>query len=244
MGRLIDLTGKHFGRWTVIERVIDETKANKQARWLCECSCENHTRKIIAGQSLRNGSSQSCGCLQKEITAKRSFKDLTGQKFGLLSVIECTGKQAGYNYIWKCKCECGNICEVRGGDLSNGHTSSCGCLTSSLGEKNIQKILTQNNIEFCTQYTFKDLRYKDSNELVRFDFFLPQYNRLIEFDGIQRFQSNGGWNSQANFEQTQKRDKIRNQYAIEHNISLVRIPYIERDNITLEMLLGDQFLIG
>lgn len=40
-----------------------------------------------------------------------------------------------------------------------------------------------------------------------------------------------------------RRDKEKNQYAIEHNIPLVRIPYTERDNITLDMLLGDKYLI-
>ena len=43
--------------------------------------------------------------------------------------------------------------------------------------------------------------------------------------------------------ETVRRDKEKNQYAIEHNIPLVRIPYTERDNITLDMLLGDKYLI-
>ena len=44
-------------------------------------------------------------------------------------------------------------------------------------------------------------------------------------------------------EDNQKRDKEKNKYALSHNIPLIRIPYWERDNITLEMLLGDQYLI-
>lgn len=56
------------------------------------------------------------------------FKDLTGQKFGRLTVVECAGKSKCGNYIWKCKCECGSTCFVKGAYLVNGNTKSCGCL--------------------------------------------------------------------------------------------------------------------
>ena len=52
------------------------------------------------------------------------------------------------------------------------------------------------------------------------------------------------WNdTQDTLEQRQERDRIKNEYALSHNIPLVRIPYWERDNITLEMIMGDQYLI-
>lgn len=60
---LIDLTGKTFGRWTVIQKGITSTTA-RQAKWLCECSCEKHTRREIAGTELRRGTTLSCGCLR------------------------------------------------------------------------------------------------------------------------------------------------------------------------------------
>lgn len=242
MGALIDLTGKTFGRWTVIERVFD--KKSKQAKWLCECSCNNHTRKIVSGQRLRNGESKSCGCLHKEIVSKNSFKDLTGQTFGYLEVLSCTGEKSGQNYIWECKCLlCENKTKVKGGDLANGHTSSCGCLSTSIGERRIKDMLEANNIKYISQYTFSDCRYKDSHELVRFDFYLPEYNRIVEFDGIQHFRANGGWNTEEKFQDTKKRDNFRNEYALSHNIPLVRIPYWERDNITLELIMGDKYLV-
>jgi hypothetical protein len=63
MGKFIDLTGKQFGRWTVIEEAGRNVRGN--ALWLCRCSCSG-TEKIIVGACLRNGSSNSCGCLQRE----------------------------------------------------------------------------------------------------------------------------------------------------------------------------------
>ena len=53
--------------------------------------------------------------------------DLTGQKFGKLTVEKLIGKN-GRNIIWECRCECGNIVKVDRGNLRNGHTKSCGCL--------------------------------------------------------------------------------------------------------------------
>lgn len=77
----------------------------------------------------------------------------------------------------------------------------------------------------------------------RYDFAILKDNnvvRLIEFDGEQHFMEIPAW---GKLEITQKRDKIKNDYALTHNIPLVRIPYWERDNITLDMIMGDQYLI-
>ena len=79
---------------------------------------------------------------------------------------------------------------------------------------------------------------------MRFDFYLTKENRLIEFDGEQHFLANGGWNDENNLVLVQKRDKIKNEYALSHNIPLVRIPYWERDNITLDMIMGDKYLVS
>lgn len=59
---VIDLTGRQFGRWTVISRA--ENNAKGQARWLCRCSCGNE--KVVLSGSLCNGTSKSCGCIKKE----------------------------------------------------------------------------------------------------------------------------------------------------------------------------------
>jgi len=50
--------------------------------------------------------------------------------------------------------------------------------------------------------------------------------------------------SQKDFEIAKERDEEKNNYAINHNIDIVRIPYTERDNITLELLLGEKYLIN
>lgn len=85
LGKLIDLTGKKFGRLTVIRRVEDYVfpSGQRKAQWLCECSCEDHNEIIALGCNLTSGNTQSCGCLQKELASaacKRYNKyDLSGE---------------------------------------------------------------------------------------------------------------------------------------------------------------------
>ena len=64
----IDMVGKRFGRWRVVERY--EKEKSNGAYWLCQCDCGNI--KPVSGNMLRSGGSKSCGCLQKEIVAKIS----------------------------------------------------------------------------------------------------------------------------------------------------------------------------
>lgn len=55
----------------------------------------------------------------------RKIADLTGQRFGMLTVIEKAGSNNGI--IWLCQCDCGNRCTVRADNLKSGKTESCGC---------------------------------------------------------------------------------------------------------------------
>lgn len=56
------------------------------------------------------------------------IKDITGQQFGLLTTIECVGKDKQGNSLWRCRCECGNETVLRGRLLRGGNVYSCGCL--------------------------------------------------------------------------------------------------------------------
>jgi hypothetical protein len=88
-----DLTGQKFERLLVIKRA-DNTinkKGKPVVRWLCKCDCGKEI--ITYSTSLRKSSIRSCGCLLREITIQRSFKDLTNQKFGKLLVVKIDEKR-------------------------------------------------------------------------------------------------------------------------------------------------------
>src|SRR6266508_4204405 len=74
---MIDLTGKRFGRWQVIER---GPTVKTQISWLCKCECG--IDKFVVGYSLRHGTSQSCGCLTIEKCIERSGSNSPSWKGG------------------------------------------------------------------------------------------------------------------------------------------------------------------
>lgn len=67
MGKFIDLTGKKFGRLTVLERT-EEKGSRSEIKWQCKCDCGNVV--IVRGQYLRSGATKSCGCYHREQTSK------------------------------------------------------------------------------------------------------------------------------------------------------------------------------
>lgn len=79
MGKFIDLTGQQFGRLTVIKRA--GTTKSKHTSWLCKCVCGKEVKVTIG--SLQNGHTKSCGCLQKEIAIKNSYKNTFFYKNGI-----------------------------------------------------------------------------------------------------------------------------------------------------------------
>lgn len=66
----IDLTGKKYGRLTVLNR--EPNKKTHTDMWKCQCDCGNFI--ITRASSLKRGTTQSCGCLQKEVLSKMSSK--------------------------------------------------------------------------------------------------------------------------------------------------------------------------
>jgi len=70
MSRLIDLSGKMFGRLTVFRRA--ESPRPTETRWECQCDCGRQV--VTASFRLRNGITKSCGCLANELTSLRSKK--------------------------------------------------------------------------------------------------------------------------------------------------------------------------
>lgn len=95
---------------------------------------------------------------------------------------------------------------------------------TSKGESLIQLILDKYNIRYFTEYKFKDC--KNKRELP-FDFYLPDYNYCIEFDGEYHFHV---VIDEETLKNTQYRDRIKNQYCEDNSIGLIRIPYWEAQN--------------
>lgn len=119
MGKLIDITGQIFGRWTVLGRA--ENGLSDRTRWNCKCICGKEL--VVGAKDLRTGHSKSCGCQRRD-----HAMDLKGEKFGKWTVLEQAGFDSRCQHLWHCQCECGTKSVVTHGSLRNGRSRSCGCL--------------------------------------------------------------------------------------------------------------------
>ena len=243
MTKMIDMIGKKIGRLTVIER--GPNNAQGKAHWKCLCDCGKIV--LVSGTNLRNGKTQSCGCLQRDRTSEASRINIIGQTIGNFTVLEYCQKQfedKGRSK-WKCKC---NLCGNEEVYLTTDNMKiqySCGCSINSKGEAKIKKILKENNIEYIQEKRFNDCVF-NTKKIARFDFYLPQENCLIEYDGIQHFQQGKGiYDNEEKFKLTKQHDEIKNNYCKEKGIFLIRIPYTHYNNIILKDLLPltSKFLI-
>ncbi|MDF1510615.1 hypothetical protein PZE06_20995 [Robertmurraya sp. DFI.2.37] len=126
MSKRMNLIGHKYGKLTVLKEV---EQIGKERRFKCLCDCGNTTTVLMA--SLRSGNTKSCGCLT--FAAKRI--DLTGKKFGKLTVLKLSDKKANSGTYWDVICDCGNTSTVLGHNLRYGMTKTCGCLINIIGQK-------------------------------------------------------------------------------------------------------------
>ena len=224
--------GEQHGELTIIEDL-----GIKDSYHICKCQCSCGEILTVRYGNLISGNTTSCG---DRIThgVRSNWNDLTGQRFGDLTVLRETDKRVDNKIIWECECVCGNHTYVISSNLIRGNTTSCGC-SKSKGEQKCISLLTQFNIDFITQQTFDTCIFPNTGGKARFDFYVKD-SYLIEYDGSQHFEStrhSGGWNTKEHFEKVQQRDEYKNQWCKENNIPLIRIPYTKLDTLCIEDLM-------
>lgn len=123
------------------------------------------------------------------------------------------------------------ICNIHGLFLQSpsnhsNHMRGCPKCKYSKGERAIEQFLIVRDISYIPQFKFEDL------SKLKFDFYLPELNTLIEYDGEQHtIFPNQFHRDISDFRRQQKRDELKNEYARERNIILIRIPFFEFKNI-------------
>lgn len=132
------------------------------------------------------------------------------------------------------------ICKNHG-DFSqrpSSHLDGNGCpkCSSSIGENIVRVFLEKNKIYYESQKTFPKCKYKNK---LRYDFYIPEINLLIEVDGFQHFPESvgafimgfsGHSLTQEMYDLTKLKDKIKDKYASDNGIKLLRIPYKGRSD--------------
>lgn len=106
----------------------------------------------------------------------------------------------------------------------------CPACNQSKGERLIEKILSEANVEYRREYRFSDCKLRRE---LKFDFVLFRNSSAvlaIEYDGMQHFRPMGVWGGEEKLKRTQECDKIKDNYCKSKNIPLVRIPYTMTDD--------------
>ena len=205
--------------------ILSECK-NMTAPIKCFCSIHNHTWATTP-QSLLN----DCGCYYCGLDKLAKFHLHTQEEFESIIrksnpdvdvISEYTGLKN--DVIVKCK-KCGYEWKLNANSLKVNGTRCKKCSYTYKGEDEIIKILEGLKVDYIHQFKIENC--KDKRPLP-FDFYLPQYNCCIEFDGIQHFEPRFG---DECFKKTTLHDEIKNKYCLENNIKLLRIPYWESGNI-------------
>lgn len=219
--------------------------AENTLRYLCPRHLDKGELFISLGHLLDGRGCYYCG---REVTeeAHRKPKDLLEEECRQL----CLSKgfvYCGYGYRNK-KITIYYICPkhkeagiqfMTKGNMNRSNIVGCPfCMDTkkykfSKGEQEIERVLTENNITYIRQYRFHDCI---DIHCLPFDFYLPDLNKCIEFDGQHHFKPvtfNGISQEQAeiNHQLTRWHDEIKDNYCRDNHIGLLRIPYNEYQNI-------------
>ena len=122
-----DITGQRFYKLTAVARVDSDERF---ARWKCKCDCGNET--IVDIYKLKDGTIKSCGCIKHTYT--HTIKDFTNCRFGYLTAVERLPRYKGKGTFYRCICDCGREKIVCSGNLTSGHTRSCGVMNHTKKE--------------------------------------------------------------------------------------------------------------
>lgn len=162
----------------------------------------------------------------RSIDAKKRFEAVVSELKN--PFIEIVGEYSGRRKDIECKClKCGEFFHLRADYIRKGFGHK-GC-NKSLGEERIEKYFMEHNINYVYQYHFGDCVRKIRD--MPFDFYLPDSNIAIEYDGIQHYKPIDRFGGEKAFTEQKLNDNFKTNYCAEHNVIIIRIPYTEYDNI-------------
>lgn len=194
----------------------------------CKCLIHNERFSMSAGHLLSGEiGCKKCIDFKFHISGLKSHKQFVNELFKINKDIEVIGKYDGAKKRIEVKClNRGHIWYPIAYSLLQGY--GCPYCKRSKGEERIKQYLITNNIKFVSQKKFTDLK----NTLpLSYDFYLPKYNLLIEYQGQFHDGTASMVDKSKYFERQQKNDKLKRDYANSNNYNLLEIWYYDFDNI-------------
>lgn len=168
-----------------------------------------------------------CECKSKPLVLTYEYVKNYIESCGYKLLSKEYKNNATYLLVW-----CGNPnhkpYKVKFNNFKDCNSRCPECNTTSKGEEKIKEILIKYNIKFNQQYLFNDCR---NTRPLPFDFYLPQYNITIEYDGRQHYKLDCFNMNLLDLMNLKYNDNKKTQYCNNNNIKLIRIPYWDFNNI-------------
>lgn len=209
---------------------VDIDRRNQREKSRVSYICKKHKNKGIQScmlQSLRlMAKRKRCSCHLLNFTKEDLINDARRDKS-----YEILGEYINNSTPILCKC---NICHKEFEMIPNKMLigRKCPKCYATIGEREISKFLDEMGIEYIEQCVLDKCKYINSLE---YDFYIPEYNYVIEYMGKQHYElvTFGASKEDAlkNFKNGQIRDNIKRDYCKKHNIRFIEIPYWEYKNI-------------
>lgn len=204
--------------------------ATKNLKVICgEC----HKLFITSLSSIENSDGRCfyCGCRVFGNMARTTKEQLINlatidEQLTILNPDDYVDMYTELNFICS---ECGNVFSAKPYNyLKRGFCRCINCQQYSKGEDIIASVFDENGIIYIRQMRFDDCR---DQKTLPYDFYVPEYNYLIEYNGMQHYKPVdyfGGWEA---FKKVQRHDEIKIEYANNNNIDMLVISYTDFDNI-------------
>ncbi|WAX23266.1 hypothetical protein VL10_ORF75 [Staphylococcus phage vB_SauM_VL10] len=198
--------------------VIEKYQGNHKPVKLKHTICGNEF--TVAPNDFKKGQRcPKCSILKRRLSQEEwenRVSKLTGKEYTFLEKYKGNGMKIKVKHE-----KCGNVYAVKPNNYLSGYR--CPICKSSIGEQLLVNFLTNKDITFIPQYYFNNLR--GNKGYLRYDFYLPEYNILIEYNGIQHYKPVEFFGGLKTYKRQLERDNIKRQYAVDNNISLIEVPF-------------------
>lgn len=238
---------KKFAEENSTSKLLSEHYSNckTKLKFLCECGNEFETTFDAfknAGKKKCNMCSMPDGVVGIDGIMRPSISNLKTNYEFILELKEKRGEEftpleeyiSAKTLIRVKHNKCGYIWRVSPDHLLNRKDNCPSCTylgNNSKGNKEVEHYLIANNISYEKEKKFIGLKGSKKQNNLRFDFYIPNMNICIEYDGEQHFKPIELFGGEKQFKIQVENDNIKNTFCKENNIKLIRIPYYELNNI-------------
>lgn len=235
-------------KWEDIKRLFEErgyvllSEKYISAKTKLEYICPQH-QEYGSQYITYNNLKQGCGCkycgIERTADSRRLSLDEVKEIFARHDMILLEQEYKNTSIPLKYICKHHEEFGVQYMSLSNAYKQHCPYCNKIKGEDSISHYLLKNKIQFIPQKSYDDLRGLGGGKL-SYDFYLPNFNLLIEYQGEQHEHPVDAFGGDEQFKVQQEHDKRKREYAYAHGIELLEIWYY--DYLEIEKILNNKVL--